>query len=180
MAHIPPSGSRTASSPALPPYIFLYGVAGVGKSFCAELLAQRLGYLSYDLDQHVTPAMQAAAREGRSFTDEIRDEFFAIVAEKMKGVMAGAPRVVFHQGAYKERHRSFLKGLFPGIRFVEVTAPIEAVSERLSQRGNWVSLEFAAVLLKNFEASQADPKVLNDGGGEEALVSRFLEAISRP
>lgn len=179
MGNKPPRVSSNNPVPHQPPYVFLYGVAGVGKSFCAELLARRLGYKSYDLDQHVTPAMQAAAREDRSFTDEMRDEFFAIVSEKMKGVMAGDPRVIFHQGAYKERHRSFLKGLFPEVCFVEVTAPLQTVSERVSRRGNWVSPEFAAVLLKNFEASQADPRLLNDGRGEEELVSCFLDAISR-
>jgi adenylylsulfate kinase-like enzyme len=74
MGNKPPRVSSNDPVPHQPPYVFLYGVAGVGKSFCAELLARRLGYKSYDLDQHVTPAMQAAAREGRSFTDEMRDQ----------------------------------------------------------------------------------------------------------
>lgn len=159
---------------ALPPMVFLFGLAGAGKSYCGELLAARLGYECCNLDEHLTPAMQQAIAEKRSFTEEMRDEFFEVVRDVIsQRVKAGKP-TIFFQAAYKERHRQMLKAAHPTLEFVCVTAPDDVIEQRLNTRGDWVGPGYAATIARNFEPSAAWRVLLNDGASDDALVERFV------
>ena len=164
----------------LPRAIFLYGLAGSGKSYCGELFAARFGYRSYDLDQHITDAMRMAIREGRSFTDEIRDEFFHRLRDVLGALLKSEPKLIVMQGAYKERHRKLIEGAYPEIEFVRVTAPLEVISRRLSRRGDSVGSDYAASIARNFEPSLSDHEFSNDGAGDDELCARFAALFEGP
>lgn len=166
--------SSSPQTAALPPSVFFFGLSGAGKSYCGELLARRLGYECYELDQHLTLEMQAAIREKRSFTDEMRDEYFAILKDVIvKRVESGA-RIIFLQAAYKERHRTFLKTAVPTLEFVCVSAPAAVIEQRLVARGDWVGPEYAATIAKNFEPALDARELVNDGAPDDELVARFV------
>lgn len=161
-------------SDTFPPYTFLFGVAGVGKTYGGEAISQQLGIASYDLDQDMTHAMRCAIAEGRPFTDEIRDEFFAVVCQRISEVKARHPRCVFMQGAYRQKHRELVTAQHPDLVFVLVDAPEELILKRLHGRGNKVSREYAATLRSSFEAPPQDTPVLrNDTCTRGELVERF-------
>lgn len=166
--------AHRSATGSLPRAIFLYGLAGSGKSYCGELLARKFGYRSYDLDQHITDAMREAIREGRPFTDEIRDEFFRLLIDVLGPLLHSEPKIIVMQGAYKERHRSLIKQAFPEIEFVCVTAPVEVISQRLSRRGDSVGAGYAASIARNFETSAAQRELSNDGVGDDELCGRFV------
>ena len=67
------TASIAQASGKTPDYVFLFGLAGAGKTYCGRLIAEELGYFSYDLDVDCTPQMRAAIAEGRPFTDQMRD-----------------------------------------------------------------------------------------------------------
>lgn len=167
----------TPLSPSLelPNVIFLFGLAGVGKNFCATILARRLGYFFYDLDLDATPAMKQAIEDGRSFTDEIRDEFFKVVCARMSEVKKQNPRIIFAQGAYKERHRAQVRNAHPGVEFVWIDAPDELIVGRLRGRAGQVSSVYASSIRVHFEAPPSGIGLINDSPSEDDVVTRFIE-----
>ena len=161
----------------LPAYIFLFGLSGAGKSYCGKVLAERAGYQLHDLDQHLTEAMRGAIREKRSFTDEMRDEFFQIVGDVIEWVVTTTPRAVFTQGAYKQKHRASLRTRFPELRFLCVTASPQLLAERLSTRGDVVTPEYAASIAKNFEVDPEAPVLINDRLSDDELFGRLQQLL---
>jgi gluconokinase len=164
----------------LPPYIFLFGVAGVGKTYSGEAVSERLGLVSYDLDQDMTPAMRAAIAQGEPFTDEIRDEFFDVVCQRISELKAKHPQCVFMQGAYRQKHRDCVTRNHPDVVFVLVDAPEDLILQRLHGRGNKVSREYAATLRASFESPPpGTPFLLNDTCTREELIERFTGIFNR-
>jgi gluconate kinase len=153
--------------------IFLFGLSGAGKSYCGKLFAERSGYYFYDLDADMTPAMQQAIREGRSFTDQIRDEFFEVVCKRIGELKLERPKIIFAQGAYKERHRDQVRAAHPGIEFIWIDAPNDVIVSRIKARGIGVSRAYADSIRAHFEAPLSGGRVVNDGTPDDALWERF-------
>ena len=164
--------------PNLPHLVFLYGLAGVGKNFCADALAEAVGYKVYDLDAELTPQMREAISNQRSFTDEMRDEFFHGVSHTLTELKARHPWLIVTQGAYKRRHREMVAMNHPEMTFVWIDAPTDIIMNRLSARGDTVSPEYAASISMNFERPENGYTLLNDAVGEEILVERFAALFS--
>jgi gluconokinase len=164
---IPPSSS------AYPAVVFLFGLSGAGKNYCGRLFAPKMEYFFYDLDADLTPAMRSAIAEGRPFTDEIRDEFFDVVIERISQLKEVHPRLLLAQGAYKERHRIRVKNAHPGLEFLWVDAPDAVILSRIEKRGGGVSSAYASSIRVNFEAPTGGTRVLNDGVSDELLWERF-------
>lgn len=165
-----PSGSRT------PEVIFIYGLAGSGKTFTGTLLAEVFGYHAHDLDQDWTPAIRNAVTTNMPFTDEMRDEYFSVICRRIGELQALHPRLIVMQGAYKRRHREMVKNAHPSIIFLEVRATDENRIARLQKRGDKITPEYAAVLAKNFEESSKDAVIYNNGA-EKEVVEQFLALV---
>ncbi len=168
------SGPHNQATSGLPPYIFLYGLVGAGKSYCGEVIAARTGAPHHDLDRHITGAMKEAIRAGRPFSEEERNEFFALLEPIVQDAMARHPRAVFSQGAYKERHREAIRIACPGIEFVCVSAPAEVLLQRLSRRAGSVGADYADAIARNFEPGSAALVLLNDGAPDDELFGRLV------
>lgn len=161
-------------SDSIPRLLFLFGVSGAGKTFVGDLISSKLGYFHYDLDQDLTPAMRGAIAEKRSFTEDERDEYFEVVRGRVQEMARQHRRVVFTQGAYKERHRDFLRRHIPDLRTIWVKAPLEVVQDRLQTRAGGVSSDYADMIARNFEAPTLGMVLLNDGVATDELWNRFL------
>ncbi len=170
--------SKAPERDVLPSAVFLFGLSGAGKSYCGELLSRRLGFSCVELDQHLTAAMKLAIHEKRSFTDEMRDEYFSIIKGVVQSRIESGGRFIFVQGAYRERHRRFLKTEIPSLEFVCVSAPSGLIQQRLSARGDWVGPEYAAAIAKNFEHPAGTRELVNDGASDDELVERFVALFS--
>jgi len=163
----------------LPSLIFLFGLAGAGKNFCADAVAEALGYKIYDLDIDLTPAMRTAITEQRPFTDQMRDEFFEEVCTILSALKRKHPKLIVTQGAYKERHRALVSLEHPEVNFIWIDAPTEIILQRLTARGDTVSPEYATAIARNFEPPTNGLKVINDDIGKEEIVQRFKVALQR-
>ncbi len=161
-------------SDRIPRLLFLFGVSGAGKTFVGDLISSELGYFHYDLDQDLTPAMRTAIAEKRSFTDAERDEYFEVVRARVEEIAQQYSQVVFTQGAYKERHREFLRRHIPDLRTIWVKAPREVVHDRLRARAGGVSSDYADMIARNFETPALGMILLNDAVSTEELWNRFL------
>jgi gluconokinase len=162
----------------IPAAILLFGVAGVGKTYLAAILAERLGVHHYELDNDLTDEMRAAISAGREFTDPIRDRFFVVAGARMQQVLAQHPRTIFTQGVYKERHREYLRRLIPGLECIWVDAPPELIASRLMLRGRDISSEYARLIHRNFESPTQSRILINDTTEPEQLVARFRALFS--
>ncbi|MBX7145318.1 MAG: adenylyl-sulfate kinase [Oligoflexia bacterium] len=158
---------------ALPEVIFLYGLAGAGKSFVGDLVSHVFGWDLYHADQDLTPKMRQAIAEKRLFTPEMRDEYFQIIAKKIRAIKRGAVPLVVTQAAYKRQHRDYLRQTLPSVEFVCISAPLELIVERLRQRGDFVCPDYAHSMLVNFEPPLAGEKVLVNQSDQAAILDQF-------
>lgn len=157
----------------LPDVLFFFGLAGAGKTFCGKLISERMGYFCYDLDVDCTPEMRAAIEEGRPFTEQMRDDFFLIVCERIGQLKAQYPRLIVMQAAYKGKHRAQVAAQHPGTHMVWVDAPDQLIMRRLQARGDAVSAQYASRIRANFEAPSCGPRLVNDVSDPEQIVARF-------
>ena len=157
----------------LPALIFFFGLAGAGKTYCGNLVSARLGYHCYDLDADCTPEMREAIAHGKPFTEEMRDNFFAIVTQRIAELRSSHPKLLVMQAAYKERHRALVASHHPGLRMVWVDAPYELISQRLKARGDAVSAQYASRIRANFEAPADGLRLVNDVADPEEILARF-------
>lgn len=163
----------SSPSTTIPEIVFLFGLAGAGKTYCGKILAERLGYFCYDLDRDITPEMRGAIAERQPFSEKMRDDFFAVVCRRIRELRREHPRVIFMQAAYKERHRELVSSEGEGIQMVWVDAPDELIFQRLNDRGDQVSAEYASHIRANFEAPKAGKRLLNDVSDGDILWERF-------
>jgi gluconate kinase len=171
--------SRDSSLNNVPSLIFLFGLAGAGKTFCGRLIAGRLGYFCYDLDTDCTPAMKSAIQAGQSFTDQMRDDFFEVVCARISQLVALHPKVLVMQAAYKNRHRALVMSRFPAAGLVWVDSPDDLITKRLRARGDIVSAEYAERIRANFEAPTQGARLVNDIEDTEELLTRFTDLFGR-
>jgi len=134
-----------------PPILYLFGIAGVGKTFIGQLITSRSDYRAYDADIDFSPEMHRTIREGRAFTDEMRQEYYAHVARRILELRQDAPRLVVMQGTYKQWCRDIITDAVRDAELVHVVADPKLVEERLIRRGNQISPGYAAMILKIFE-----------------------------
>lgn len=155
--------------------VFLFGVAGAGKNWVAERLSARFGYHFYDADLDLTPAMRRAIERRELFTDEMRAEFFSLVADRIAVLRRVHPKLLVAQAAYRETSREFLRQRIPGLKLVWVCAPDRLILERLQLRDQGISPEYAAQIYRNFEPPPLDcPRIENDAG-EARVIEQFQQ-----
>ncbi len=169
---VPPAQT---SGDNLPSLLFFFGLAGAGKTFCGNLISERLGYHCYDLDADCTPIMREAIATGTPFTDVMRDEFFGIVSRRIGELKQRYSKVLVMQAAYKERHRALVASEHPGLALVWVDAPDELITRRLQARGDAVSAEYATKIRANFQPPSAGARLINDVADQEQILQRFVE-----
>jgi gluconokinase len=167
------SSNPTTSQDQLPDLVFFFGLAGAGKTYCGNLVSSDLGYHCYDLDTDCTPEMRAAIASGTPFTEQMRDDFFAIVTQRIRELKEKYPKLLVMQAAYKERHRAMVVSHHPGLQMVWVDAPDELITHRLQARGDAVSAQYASRIRANFEAPASGLRLLNDVADSREIRARF-------
>lgn len=153
--------------------IFLFGVAGAGKNWVGELLSARFGYHFYDADLDLTPAMRRAIEARELFTEEMRAEFFTVIAARVAILRRSHPKLMVAQAAYRETSREFLRREIPGLKLIWVRAPDRLILERLQLRGEGISPEYAAQIYRNFEPPPPSCPGIDNDAEEERVVEQF-------
>lgn len=145
--------------------IFLFGLAGVGKSFLANYISKKYAYFAYEGDEDITEDMKQAIKNNSHFTNEILDDFFKIVSEKIVKLQKEHSHIVVSQGLYRNRHRQYLKKQIPELELVWLKADEGTLLERLKSRmGLEVSADYADKIKKNFELPTLDVLEIENNG----------------
>ncbi|ALO47280.1 gluconokinase [Pseudohongiella spirulinae] len=163
----------------------LFGLSGSGKNYVADVLASHYGWPVYHADDDITPAMRRALAEARPFTEQMRDEFFQLLADKINARLQAAQDgstptgpLLVTQGVYKNRHRHYLQSRIPGLRLLWIDALPQVIDRRLESRCEGISADSARALVKDFEAPAVACARLQNNSDAENIISQFRAIVS--
>jgi gluconokinase len=148
--------------------LIFFGKTGAGKSYAAEIFAEKFGFYLYDADRDLTVEMREAIVNGLVFSDGMRNRYLEIVKEKTAKLLSINSKVVLAQGLFKNKHRRILMKAFPFAVFIWVDADDKVIEERIVERSSSVTIEYARRINPLFEKPDFKcEKVINNGGAEE-------------
>lgn len=156
---------------------FLFGLSGAGKSYVGDVISQHTGWPVYHADIDITAEMKLALSEARPFTDTMRDEYFSQLLVHIKSRQHANLPLIVTQGAYKRKHRDFLKAHLPGLSYIWVEAPLELIMSRLERRGQGIRAASAAALFKDFEPPVEDGFRLTNDGDQSRILEQGLRTM---
>ena len=155
--------------------LLLFGKSGAGKSFAGDILAELCGWYVYHADADITDEMKAALNENRAFTNDMRDRYFQIVAEKILDLRRDHRCIVVTQAVYKKQHRDYLLSNIPDLEVVCVQSTEDLISERLSKREGGISSASARALSNDFEAPEEGVKTIKNNGSKLDVIRQFVD-----
>ncbi|ROS01061.1 gluconate kinase [Sinobacterium caligoides] len=156
-----------------PPILFLFGLSGAGKSYVGNLIGDHAGWYVYHADDDLTEEMIRALREHRPFDDNMRDEYFAVIVERIHQLRLQHERLVVTQGVYKRRHREYLLKEIPGMEMILVEATDASILHRLDRRESGISGASASALRLDFEYPADNCKVIVNQHGQEQVIEQL-------
>jgi gluconokinase len=156
-------------TPVMPQIWFLFGLSGSGKTYAGNIIAAETGWDVYHADEDITPAMRTALQQSQAFTPAMREEYFALLVDKIHRRKRPGQPLLVTQGAYKQRNRDFLRLQIPGLELVWIDAPDDLVLRRLQLRRDGISPASAAALTGDFEVPANGLRIINDGDGLRIL-----------
>jgi len=129
-----------------------FGLAGTGKTYFASWFASTFNVHFEDADHWITPEMRAYIREGKVFTPEMLDTYFAIVSANIHALTATHPNLIISQALYLEQNRQQLLAAHPDITYILVSTNQAILENRLLARSGEVTLQYAKKNEPFFEA----------------------------
>lgn len=134
--------------------LYLFGLPAAGKNYVGTILAETFGYTFYDGDLNLPEEMREAVREGRPFTEEMRDRYYEMIVDQIRELRTDHQQLAFGQATFKERHRQQIAEAFPDVVFVLVESTEELRHARLARGNNPVTVEYARRIASFFEPPQ--------------------------
>ena len=159
-------------------FLYLFGLPAAGKNYVGEVLAEAFGYTFYDGDLDLTDELRDAVREGRPFTDPMRDRLYAALVERIAALRRDNADLAFCQATFKERHRAQMADAFPDVVFVLVEADEAVRLARLARGGNPVTVDYAQRIAAFFEPPQHPHFVIHNDGGREEVVAQLRSLLA--
>jgi len=127
------------------------GPAGTGKTTIGSAVASRLGWTFIEGDSFHPRSNIDKMAAGTPLTDEDREPWLAVLAERLRVAARANESVVLACSALKESYRSRLK-IHDGIRFVFLSVPPQVLHERmLNRKGHFVPASLLTSQLETLE-----------------------------
>ena len=165
---------------AAPQVIYLFGLAGAGKSYVGQLIAANSDYNPYEADQDLTPEMRAAIKNKQPFTDDMRDNYYALILQKIQTLLKEHSRIVVMQATYKQRHRDMLKrALGNNLALLEVCADQNVLVQRLIDRGDQVDPAYAHSIAKNFEVPNPSQLKIINNADDSSVIKQLNQLFAK-
>jgi carbohydrate kinase (thermoresistant glucokinase family) len=113
-------------------HFLIMGVSGCGKTTVGKRLAEEIGAVFLDADDFHPAANLAKMAAGQPLTDEDRQPWLAMIAEKIR-TLADSP-FVLACSALRESYRQQLLAACPGMKIIHLHSSRELLLERLQKR----------------------------------------------
>lgn len=161
-------------------HVVVMGVSGTGKSTVAQALAERLGLVLTEGDDHHPASNVEKMRAGTPLTDEDRAPWLAELADWTARRHEAGEATVMTCSALRRRYRDVLRGAVPEPTvFVHLVGTRELLSERMSHRDHFMPvtlLDSQFATLEDLEDDEAGDTV--DTGLElNEVIDRAVEII---
>lgn len=158
--------------------VVLFGLAGVGKNFVGQLLAQETQSHFWDADEAITDEMQHCIDNKISLSQEIRDRYFDAVMARAAALQSKHRHVIIAQAFYRNKNRQDFIDRFSDIVFVHVEASLETIMQRLKARNNMIDGEYANRLSVNFEKPEhLFVAILNEASQDKDVLLEQLRSM---
>jgi gluconokinase len=162
-----PAGGPGMTMPN-PVVVVVMGVAGVGKTTVAKLLAEALHCHFLEGDELHPPANVAKMRGGTPLSDADRLPWLQRIAEAIDAWRLDGRSGVVTCSALKRRYRDILIGSRPDVRLVYLEGSRELVRSRLaSRKAHFMPAALLDSQFDDLEAPGADEKPIVANVGEE-------------
>ena len=110
--------------------------------------------------------MKKAITEGQMFTDAMRNRYIEVIIEKTQELLDSHSQVVLAQGLFKNKQRRELLQAFPFAEFIWVDAADYLIEQRILERKNNITLEYARKINQLFEEPNIIcQKIINQQSG---------------
>ncbi|ALR12773.1 gluconate kinase [Mycobacteroides saopaulense] len=163
-----------------PPVVVVMGVAGVGKTTVARLLAQRLGAPYAEADDFHPEANIAKMSAGIPLDDDDRWPWLRQIAEWMSERGREGAGGVITCSALKRRYRDVLRAGYPDAFFVHLSGDRVLIGDRMSHRaGHFMPTSLLDSQYDILEPLQPDERgaVLDVSAGPDELVAEALRQL---
>jgi gluconokinase len=156
-------------------FVIFYGATGVGKNYVGKLFAETYNCKFYDADLSLTEEMKACINIKKPFTQEMRNEFFSIVIDKIKTIKKNYKNIVLVQAISQEINRKQIQEEFPNAHFCCIETSLTVQMENIRMRGNQVDEEYARSLNRIQQvASNGHFIIINNQRKNLHLTSQFV------
>ena len=158
-------------------FLYLFGLPAAGKNYVGQVLAEEFGYTFYDGDLDLTDELRDAVRDGRPFTDPMRDRFYAALVARIAKLRRDHADLAFCQATFKERHRAQMAAAFPNVVFVLVAAGEAVRLARLARGGNPVTVDYAQRIAAFFQPPQHPHFIIHNEGSRAEVVRQLARVL---
>jgi gluconokinase len=157
---------------------FFFGQIGAGKSSLGAAAARAWGIPFHEGDEDLPPSVIAAIKERRPFTDALRDEFAAVLADRISHLGQRHPQFILAQGLFYNRQRRALLARHPDLRFVWIRAQTPILEDRVSRRSHPLAdLAYARLANPHFEVPNIPHDVLENNGTEQEGLEKLSKIL---
>lgn len=153
--------------------IILFGLAGAGKNFVGNILAEHFGYTFWDADDVLTDEMVDCIANKKMFTQPMRDRFVQIIINEITLRLQKHPNLVVSQALYREDNRATLYQSFPDALYIHVSADFPVISKRIHTRNNNIDEAYANQMNQFFEMPSFPHKVLINNKDKKAVIKQL-------
>ena len=158
MQSVEPVSSKT--EPQMPKLIIVMGVSGCGKSTVGKQLADGLGYEFIEADDFHSVAAKQQMANGIPLTDSMREPWLERLTQHLgKGTLVDS---VLAYSGLRRRHRQLFRELGFSTLFIHLTAEIDTISHRMSQReGHFMPESMLVSQFSAMELPKAEPDMIS-------------------
>lgn len=145
--------------------IVLMGFPGAGKTTLGKILAAELGFVFYDIDDHIPLKYKKKMRNNQVLTDGERDDYISSIIQDLRKI-SEKRSIVTALILFREKDRKKIIELIPHTILFKLEAPFEVLVKRLNDRKDHFCNE--EILRKTIEKE------------EPILIDHFKIDVSRP
>ncbi|MGQ4275326.1 gluconokinase [Terrihabitans sp. B22-R8] len=160
--------------------LVVMGPSGVGKTTIAQILAERLGWISAEADEFHPPANIEKMSAGIPLNDEDRAPWLVLIRDWVSEQARAGQSSVITCSALKRRYRDVLRQADAHVRFVELIASPALVEARMAKRvGHYMPVSLLASQFSALEelGDDEDGVKIDVGVPPYVVVANALQAL---